>query len=95
MMITCIVIMVMMMTMIDGVNDDGVNNKDDDDDDADDEDDEEEHDNDDDKKQCSIYFHLQAHGWLKDGETLCVPFPLDETIRRGMYGSFSQKRHNS
>ncbi|XP_072169876.1 protein FAM91A1-like [Diadema setosum] len=26
---------------------------------------------------------IQAHGWLSDGETICIPFPLEESERKG------------
>ncbi|XP_003729294.2 protein FAM91A1 isoform X1 [Strongylocentrotus purpuratus] len=38
---------------------------------------------------------IQAHGWLRDGETICVPFPLDESTRKGHLTRSSMHTHKT
>ncbi|XP_041483997.1 protein FAM91A1-like [Lytechinus variegatus] len=38
---------------------------------------------------------IQVHGWLSDGETVCVPFPLDESSRIGYLTRSSMHTHRT
>lgn len=38
---------------------------------------------------------IQAHGWLSDGEKICIPFPLQESPRKGALRRFSMHTHQT